>query len=172
MRPQDEDIHHRTGEYRPRGAPQSRVALSIKASSTGFRSKVERLMTLSTSAVAVCCCSDSRSSLSSRVFSMAMTAWAAKFVDQLDLLIGERAHLLAVDTDHADQLVLLEHRNDKKGSDSTSFRTGDHERIAIYIGFQVPDVVNMHGLFSADNSCETGPGSWSNRASLEKLLKA
>ena len=44
-------------------------------------------MTLSTSAVAVCCCSDSvrssvrwRSSLSSRVFSMAITAWAAKFV--------------------------------------------------------------------------------------------
>ena len=40
----------------------------------------ERLMTLSTSAVAVCCCSDSRSSLSRRVFSMAMTAWAAKFL--------------------------------------------------------------------------------------------
>ena len=44
-----------------------------------LRSKVERLMTLSTSAVAVCCCSDCRNSLSSRVFSMAMTAWAAKF---------------------------------------------------------------------------------------------
>src|SRR5262249_27770437 len=29
---------------------------------------------------AVCCCSDSRSSLSSRVFSIAITAWAAKFV--------------------------------------------------------------------------------------------
>ena len=34
---------------------------------------------LSTSAVAVCCCRDSRSSLSSRVFWMAMTACAAKF---------------------------------------------------------------------------------------------
>ncbi len=44
----------------------------------GPASKVERLMTLSTSAVAVCCCSDSRSSLSRRVFSMAMTAWSAK----------------------------------------------------------------------------------------------
>ena len=30
-------------------------------------------------AVAVCCCNDSRSSLSRRVFSMAMTAWLAKF---------------------------------------------------------------------------------------------
>src|SRR5262249_16791889 len=44
------------------------------------RSKVERLITLRTSAVAVCCCSDSRSSFSRRVFSMAITAWLAKFV--------------------------------------------------------------------------------------------
>ena len=36
-------------------------------------------MMRSTSDVAVCCCSDSRNSLSRRVFSMAMTAWAAKF---------------------------------------------------------------------------------------------
>ena len=43
-------------------------------------------MTRNTSDVAVCCSNDSvrsvvrcRSSLSSRVFSMAMTAWAAKF---------------------------------------------------------------------------------------------
>ena len=55
-------------------ASQSRVADSTSVSSTVCRSKVERLMTLSTSAVAVCCCSDSRSSFSSRVFSMAMTA--------------------------------------------------------------------------------------------------
>ena len=40
----------------------------------------DELMTRSTSAVAVCCSSDCRNSLSSRVFSMAMTAWAAKFV--------------------------------------------------------------------------------------------
>ena len=53
---------------------------STSVSSTVCRSNVERLMTLSTSAVAVCCCSDSRSSLSRRVFSMAMTACAAKFV--------------------------------------------------------------------------------------------
>ena len=56
-------------------------------------------MTFSTSEVAVCSLREivSRSSLSSRVFSMAMTAWAAKFCHQLDLLVGERAHFLAVD---------------------------------------------------------------------------
>ena len=49
-------------------------------SSTAANRQVERLMTLSTSAVAVCCSERLRSSLSSRVFSMAMTACAAKFV--------------------------------------------------------------------------------------------
>ena len=61
-------------------ASHSRAADSTSVSSTGCRSKVERLITLSTSAVAVCCCSNSRSSLSSRVFSMAITAWSAKFL--------------------------------------------------------------------------------------------
>src|SRR5262245_12830219 len=63
-----------------RSASHSRAADSTSVSSTVCRSKVERLMTLSTSAVAVCCCSDSRSSLSKRAFSMAMTAWLAKLV--------------------------------------------------------------------------------------------
>ena len=40
--------------------------------------RADRLITLSTSAAAVCCCNNSRSSFSSRVFSMAMTACAAK----------------------------------------------------------------------------------------------
>ena len=40
-----------------------------------------------------------RSSLSSRVFSMAMTACAAKFLHQFDLLVGEGPDLLAVEND-------------------------------------------------------------------------
>ena len=84
-------------------------------------------MTLSTSAVAVCCCSNSRSSLSSRVFSMAMTAWAAKFCDQLDLLVGERANLLAIDDDHADQLIVLEHRHRQNGPGAAEVGERDDE---------------------------------------------
>jgi hypothetical protein len=56
-----------------------RLGLGRGRSRTACRSKLDRLMTLSTSAVAVYCCSDSRSSLSNRVFSIAMTAWLAKF---------------------------------------------------------------------------------------------
>src|SRR6516165_2176486 len=66
-------------EMMPMSASQTCVADSTNVLSTVFRSNVDRLMTFSTSAVAVCCCRDSRSSLNSRAFSIAMTACAAKF---------------------------------------------------------------------------------------------
>ena len=59
--------------------PHSRIAFSSIASNTGARSPGEALMTCNTSAVAVCCSSASRVSVSSRAFSIAITAWAAKF---------------------------------------------------------------------------------------------
>ena len=87
------------------------------------------LMTLSTSAVAVCCCRILRSSLSSRVFSIAMTACAAKFLTRLDLLVGERPHLLAIDDDGADQLVVFEHRHaNVRSSPSQSAELADRVR--------------------------------------------
>jgi hypothetical protein len=66
-------------------------------------------MTLRTSEVAVWRSRVSRSSLSRRVFSMAMTAWAAKFSQKFYLLLGKRSNLLTVDDDHANQLILLKH---------------------------------------------------------------
>ena len=88
-------------------------AFSSIVSNTGLRSPGELLMTWSTSEVAVCCSSASvrsavrsvrsvvrwRSSLSSRAFSMAMTACAAKFVIEFDLFFGERSDFLTVDAD-------------------------------------------------------------------------
>ena len=55
------------------------IAFSRIASNTGSRLPGEALMTCSTSAVAVCCSSASRVSVSSRAFSIAITACAAKF---------------------------------------------------------------------------------------------
>src|SRR5215471_10563372 len=59
-------------------ASHKRAADSTSVSITACRSNAERLMTLSTSAVAVCCCSDCRSSSNSRTLSIAMAAWSAK----------------------------------------------------------------------------------------------
>ena len=83
----------------------------------------ERQMTLSTSAVAVCCCSDSVSSRvracsssNSRVFSIAMTAWSAKLVTSSICLSVNGRTSCAIDDDDADQLVVLEHRDDEHGA--------------------------------------------------------
>ena len=86
-----------------------------------LQSPGEELMTLSTSAVAVCCWRDSRSSLSSRVFSMAMTAWAAKFLTSSICFVGEWPYLLSVDSDRADHLVVFEQRDAKKESGHLRF---------------------------------------------------
>jgi hypothetical protein len=43
---------------------------------------------------------------------------AGEALDQIDLLVGERAHLLAVDGDRSDQLVFLVHGNDEQCPDA------------------------------------------------------
>jgi len=70
----------RTGRADAIAAVESRVPDWTSALSTGWSSNFDRLMTLSTSAVAVCCSNDSlssvvltRSSFSSRAFSIAIT---------------------------------------------------------------------------------------------------
>ena len=66
------------------------------------------MMTRSTSDVAVCCSSDSessvrwRSSFSSRAFSMAMTACVGEALQQLHLLGCERPQHVAVNDKRAD----------------------------------------------------------------------
>ena len=103
----------------PWSASHSRAADFTSVSSTVCRSKVERLMTLSTSAVAVCCCSDSvRSSVrccnssNSRAFSIAITAWSANVLNELDLLVGERRTSAAAGhAEHADRLAFAHQRH-------------------------------------------------------------
>ena len=87
-----------------RSASHSRTAFSASVSKTGWRSNVDRPITLSSSLVAVCCSSETRSSLlrasssvNSRTFSMAMTAWSAKVLRSSIWLVGERPRLRAPD---------------------------------------------------------------------------
>src|SRR4051794_41953077 len=57
---------------------------------TGASSPDELEMTCNTSEVAVCCCSDSRSSLSRRVFSIAITALVGEVLANPVFFLGER----------------------------------------------------------------------------------
>jgi hypothetical protein len=73
-------------------------------------------------------------------------------LDQLDLLVGERADLLAVDNDGADQLSLFQHRHGEKTSCAGGFDEGDHAGITIDIGLlrgQVGNVEDRFGLGDA-----------------------
>ena len=110
-------------------------------------------MTLSTSAVAVCCCSDSRSSLSSRVFSMAMTAWAAKFLTS-SICLSVNGRPPGDRCDRADQLVVLEHRHSNVRARTAKF----DERNARGSRFSV----GLVGLTSA---------MWTDAASLPRCAQ-
>ena len=82
-----------------------RVAFSSMASNTGSSSPGELEMTFSTSEVAVCCSSDLVAAQlveQPRVLD-GDDRLRGEVLHQLDLLVGERPHLLAVDDDGADQ---------------------------------------------------------------------
>ena len=87
---------------------------------TGSSSPGELEMTCSTSLVAVCCSSASvrssvrwRSSLSRRVFSMAMTACAANVLKHRKLLVGQRPGHKPHDAEQADRLIAAHHGHDR-----------------------------------------------------------
>src|SRR5215510_8706962 len=127
-------------------ASQRCAADSVSVSSTVCRSKVERLITLSTSAVAVCCCRDSRSSLSRRVFSMAMTAWLAKF--------WTSSIFLAVNTDHADQLVFLKQRDYDEGAGTPEVGKSSGVWVALEVRLGHSQIIDVHHLSGSRDPAE------------------
>ena len=121
----------------PKLASQMRVAFSSMASNTGSSSPGELEMTRSTSDVAVCCSSDSlrspvrwRSSLSSRVFSMAMTAWAAKLCSSSICLSAKGRTLWRQERNRTDELVFPSARERTAGPYATKFDGGNDRRVA------------------------------------------
>ena len=83
-------------------ASQRPVADSANVSSTVCRSNVDRLMTLSTSAVAVCCCSDFAELVEQAGVLDGDDGLGGEMLHQLDLFVGERTNFLSVEKDSAD----------------------------------------------------------------------
>ena len=111
----------------PNLAPQTRTAFSRIFWNSGASSSSELLIAPSTSEVAVCCSSDSvRSrvfactSSNNRTFSIAITAWSAKVVHQLDLLVVKGSGTFGQE-DHADDLAVAHHgTQERRGSRRSS----------------------------------------------------
>ena len=127
----------------PWSASHSRAANSTSVCSTVCRSKAERLMTLSTSAVAVCC----RSRFAQLVEQPGVLDRDHRLIGkgghQLDLVVGERLDLRLPQRNRAQRGALAQHGHDKRGPILTellrlpqrSFR-----RVIFGIGQHVGDV--------------------------------
>ena len=103
-------------------------------------------MTLSTSAVAVCCCRDSlrssvrwRTSSNSRTFSIAITAWSAKVVTRSICFCVNGSHALSGENDNADRFVLAQQRHAER-----SALTGQRDRFAHRVFGIGGDVGDLH----------------------------
>ena len=125
----------------PNFASQMRVAFSSIAWNTGSSSPGDELMTRNTSAVAVCCSSDSVSSRvrscsasNSRTFSSAMTAWSAKVADEFDLLVGETLDPVAHQHQDADRPAFAQQRHAECGVDVFESRNVGHPELGIAFG--------------------------------------
>ena len=66
--------------------------------------------------------------------------------DQLDLLVGERADLLPINRDRADQLVFLQHRHEKQRSGAAHVGQRHDGGKALPVALVVSDVRNLKRL--------------------------
>src|SRR5262245_21979604 len=117
-------------------------------------------MTCSTSEVAVCCASDSRSSLSRRVLD-GDDGLGGEVREQGNLLVRERLHLLAINTDSANYRVLLEHWHNQHRSRAGKFNDGCVAVLCREIG-------DFHGALGLDDPTNRGLSDGYNR--VESML--
>ena len=78
----------------------------------------------------------------------------SEVLDQLDLLVGERTHFLAVNGDRANQLAVLEHGNAERCPITAKLDRGNHIGIAFEIGRDRRDVDNVDHLLRGGETPE------------------
>ena len=79
---------------------------------------------------------------------MAMTACSAKLLTSSICLSVNGPHLLAVDGDRADQLVLLEHRHDEQRASAACIDDGHEQGMPSMYASARPDIRDVHDLLS------------------------
>ena len=80
----------------------------------------------------------------------------SEVLNQLDLLVGEGTHLLAIDGDCTDQVVFLQHRDASARASAGKIGEFDDGLVALKIWFLGPDILDVRDLF--------GPGDMSQTA--------
>ena len=126
-------------------------------------------MTLSTSAVAVCCCSDFAQLVEQAGVLDGDDGLGGEVRDQLDLLVGERPDLLAVDDDGADQLVVLEHRTADQWSARRRSAAATRQRIP-FDAYCSDVAISTSASLRATRPSGRSPGRGRTTAPLRRLL--
>ena len=110
--------------------------------------------------MAVCCASDCAQLVEQAGVLDSDNGLASEILNQLDLLVGEWPHLLAVDGDHAHQLAFFEHWYDQQ-------RPGTGDLGDRLIGIFGDDVGKVDDLFRVGNAVKDAcPAAWRNRIAL------
>src|SRR6516164_400960 len=71
---------------------------------------------------------------------------AGEVPDQLNVPVGEAAHLLAENDNDADQLILLEHGDREHGAIAAELGTGDRDRITLEIELLIRNIGTLVDL--------------------------
>src|SRR5262245_9863533 len=74
-----------------------------------------------------------------------------KVLHQLDLLVGKRPHLLPIDSDGADQVIVLEHRRDHHGPSTPAVRKSMNRRITFEVWRLRSQVLDLYDALRPDD---------------------
>ena len=124
-----------------------------RALSAAWRSKVERLVSLSCVGCRGLLLQGVASSLNRQFFWIAITALAAKFVTSA-ICFSVNRRFLGGRADGADRLVVLEHQDGRYGAIAAQIDAGADESMALDVGLCRLCVVNLERLFRSDDPAQ------------------
>src|SRR5215831_17968784 len=109
------------------------------------------------------------SSFRSRAFSIAHSL-SSKIRDQLNLLVGERAYLLPIDANRANQFAFLEHWHVEKTSRATQFGCRDAKRLAVGVNLLGMCVDDMDSLLAGGDAAQASAWTGADRSSVQIFI--
>jgi hypothetical protein len=92
-----------------------------------------------------------------------------EILDQLDLLVGERAHLLTIDGDNTDELLLLQHRHSGYRADASDVSTRDHQWVAVEVASRFTHVGYLDRFPGLGDAAQRGVRSRTEQSSAPQL---
>src|SRR5215831_6831929 len=95
---------------------------------------------------------------------------SSKIRDQLNLLVGERAYLLPIDANRANQFAFLEHWHVEKTSRATQFGCREAKRLAVGVNLLGMCVDDMDSLLAGGDAAQASAWTGADRSSVQIFI--